>query len=155
MINKNKGFTLVELLVVISIIGILSTVIGVNYTNAKKITRDAKRKADLENVAAAFEMYYSEYKKYPECPYDNASLVLNESGYLTTIPKDPLNNSEYAYECVSDPDKGWFGIYTRLEKPTKNDPTLDINAIVSGDNVRQGDGTYKMDDSVYYRVVGE
>ncbi len=51
--KSGAGFTLIELLVVISIIGILSTVIGVNYTNAKKTTRDVKRKVDMEKCGCS------------------------------------------------------------------------------------------------------
>lgn len=154
MLHDKKGFTLIELLVVISIIGILSTVIGVNYSNAKKSTRDTKRKADIENVAAAFEMYYSEFKNYPNCPYDIATEILNDAGYLTTIPSDPANNSQY--QCTSSAEEGWFGIYAKLEKPSKSDPTLkDITDNPSAINIKQGNGTYKIGEDIYYRVVGE
>src|SRR5690606_193691 len=87
---RNRGFTLVELLVVIAIIGILAATIGMNYAATKKTARDAKRKADMENIAAAIELYYSQFKCYPE----NIQSV-SSSGYITTIPKDPKANTDY------------------------------------------------------------
>lgn len=59
-----KGFTLVELLVTISIIGILAGVITVSTMDARKKARDAKKKSDLNSIAASLEMYYAKNKTY-------------------------------------------------------------------------------------------
>ncbi len=157
LLNK-KGFTLVELLVVISIIAVLSTIIGVNYSNSKKTARDSKRKADMENVAAAFEMYYAEYKKYPACPWSNATASLNSAGYLTTIPKDPLEDgSTWTYNCNSG-DK-WFATYTRLEDTKDSAITISgLTSQPSSDNINLGSGVYRgdqTDNGLFYRVVGK
>lgn len=62
---KRRGFTLIELLIVIAIIGILATIIVISYTNAQAKARDNKRKADLQAVSSAVEMYYADKKQYP------------------------------------------------------------------------------------------
>jgi type II secretory pathway pseudopilin PulG len=55
----------VELLVVVAIIGILATIITVNYSGAQVKSRDTRRIADIETVQSALEMYYDDFKMYP------------------------------------------------------------------------------------------
>ena len=70
-IKKTKknllGFTLVELLVVISIIGILSSFAVVSLNSARQKARDALRKGDIAQLRTALEMYYDDYLSYPAC----------------------------------------------------------------------------------------
>jgi prepilin-type N-terminal cleavage/methylation domain-containing protein len=64
--NKNKaGFTLIELLVVIAIIGLLASVVLLALNSARAKSRDAKRLADLRQVASAFELYFNDVYSYP------------------------------------------------------------------------------------------
>lgn len=64
MKNK-KSFTLIELLVVIAIIGLLSTVVLVSVGNVRAKARDAKRQADITEMAKALEMYFVNNDQYP------------------------------------------------------------------------------------------
>ncbi len=57
MVTNKKGFTLIELLVVIAIIGILSGLIIVNLSGAQNAAKDAKIKADLDQIRSAAEVY--------------------------------------------------------------------------------------------------
>lgn len=57
MVTNKRGFTLIELLVVIAIIGILSGLIIVNLSGAQNAAKDAKIKADLDQIRAAAEVY--------------------------------------------------------------------------------------------------
>ena len=54
---KNKGFTFVEIMVTAAIIAVLAAVGMVSYENANKKVRDGRRKADLEQIRVALEMY--------------------------------------------------------------------------------------------------
>ena len=63
--KQNKGFTLVELLVVISLIGILSTLVIANLNSARERARDAQRKSDLRNIQTALRLYYNDNAGYP------------------------------------------------------------------------------------------
>lgn len=62
---KKKGFTLIEILVVATIIGLLAGAGAVSYSSLVKSSRDARRKADLEQIRAALEMYRSSNNTYP------------------------------------------------------------------------------------------
>jgi len=64
--NKNKaGFTLIELLVVIAIIGLLASVVLLALNSARAKSRDAKRIADIRQMASALELYFNDNNAYP------------------------------------------------------------------------------------------
>ena len=66
MRNKNeKGFTLIELLVVIAIIGLLASVVLLALNSARAKSRDAKRLADVRQIASALELYFNDKSAYP------------------------------------------------------------------------------------------
>jgi general secretion pathway protein G len=87
-----KGFTLIELLVVIAIIGILITVGSVSYQRAVRLSRDSKRKTDLEQIRQAMETYRSENGAYPASGTWQSDL---ENGYITSVPEDDVNAYTY------------------------------------------------------------
>ena len=62
--RKTKGFTLVELLVVIAIIGILAVLVLLALGGARRSARDASRKSIANNIATANELYYDSYSAY-------------------------------------------------------------------------------------------
>ena len=62
---KQKGFTLVELLVVISIIGLLSSIVLAATKVARTESRDAKRVADIREIATALDFFYTQNNAYP------------------------------------------------------------------------------------------
>jgi general secretion pathway protein G len=92
-----KGFSLVELLVVISIIAILVSVGSISYARSLKLSRDAKRKTDLEQIRQALETYRAENGIYPATASLTAELVPD---YINSIPEDPKEDGlvyTYAY----------------------------------------------------------
>lgn len=60
-----KGFTLVELMVTISVIGILTAVISANFNDARQQANDKKRMTDLKSLQLSLELYKSQYGRYP------------------------------------------------------------------------------------------
>lgn len=71
MLNNQKkkysgGFTLIEILVVISIIALLTSSALVAFSNARKKSRDVRRLADMQQMHTALELFYAEYKGYPK-----------------------------------------------------------------------------------------
>ncbi len=103
---KYSAFTLIELLVVISIMGILLALSVFGMQEARKSARDGKRKADLEQIRSAIEMYKADCGKYPltaqvsfgsplvgSCPSPNT--------YSSLIPKDSMDPAR-SYSYSSD-----------------------------------------------------
>ena len=65
LFKNSGGFTLIELLVVISIMGILLALSVFGMQDARRASRDGKRKADIEQIRSALEMYKADCGKYP------------------------------------------------------------------------------------------
>lgn len=89
-----KAFSLIELLVVVSIIGVLISFSYVGFSQARKSARDGKRKADLEQIRSALEIYRNDLKTYPTTAQGLNAL---KPGYLQEIPADPVSTNRYSY----------------------------------------------------------
>ena len=83
--NKNKGFTLIELLVVIAIIGLLASVVLLALNSARAKSRDAKRIADMRQVASAMELYFNDHSAYPTSSSNNAPAAFGSEANLKTL----------------------------------------------------------------------
>ncbi len=94
-INNPYGFTLIELLVVISIMAILSLIGFGIFTSTQGKARDARRKADIDEISKVLEVHFNDGKdqKYPP-----VSATWFASG---VIPTDPKNGATYTYPVAS------------------------------------------------------
>ena len=89
MRNKNKaGFTLIELLVVIAIIGLLASVVLLALNSAREKSREAKRLADIRQLASAFELYYNDNNAYPTQATVGGGVLAN--GLFTSAPSNTI-----------------------------------------------------------------
>jgi general secretion pathway protein G len=86
--RMQQGFTLIELIVVVTIIGILAGIALVNVRGAQKKAQDAALRADLHEMRKAIDDYYADKQKFPS---DLKELV---PLYLRAIPKDPITKSD-------------------------------------------------------------
>lgn len=96
MKKRKSGFTLVEIMVVIALIGVILGLTISSYISARKNARDGRRRADLEQVRSALEMYRSDAGRYPTAnPTNYLTSPLSYEGniYLAKAPSDPNNNS--------------------------------------------------------------
>lgn len=126
---KKQGFTLMEILIVIAMLGILATIIFGSYLSSLKKGRDSRRKQDLEQVSRALELYYSEQGRYPEesevifgQKLDNPNSDDGDIFYMKQLPLDPMSNYQYDY-VVDVSDYQSYQLYSCLE----NDDDLDYN----------------------------
>lgn len=104
--NKQNGFTLLELLVVIGIIGLLASILVVNLTGARRRARDTKRIADIRSMQTAAEDYYGKNGKYPSAISDLVS-----GGQIANWPLDPL--AAGGTTCIGNSDNCyWYASYT-------------------------------------------
>ncbi len=141
---SKAGFTLVELLVVISIIGVLSSIAVVSLNDARTKARDALRKGDMAQMRTALNLYYDDNIKYPICGswdegaedlgataqdgsacYNNilsSALTSGSRPYLAELPKDPKNpdndpvvDNIYLYRYVSKSDGSQYALVYKIE----------------------------------------
>jgi len=108
--QKQTGFTIVELLIVIVVIGILAAITIVAYNGVQKRASDSRRKSDIELIAKALEMYYIDVGRYPA---GSGSTTINASWsttadaswqnlinalkpYVATLPSDPISTPSVA-----------------------------------------------------------
>ena len=111
---NNRSFTLIEILVVVTIIGVLFGVATISYSSLTKSSRDARRKSDLEQIKAALEMYRS---NNPLALYPSAASCEELDGlidsYLPNFPKDPKDGT-YTYSCSTSDSDYTIGAYLEI-----------------------------------------
>ena len=94
--RRARGFTMIELLVVISIIVILASLGMAQYRNSVVRAREAVLKEDLFRMRDAIDQYYADKNKYPASLDDLVS-----DGYLREIPIDPITQSKDTWQPVN------------------------------------------------------
>ena len=87
--QHEAGFTLIELIIVMTIIGVLATLAIPSYVSAIKHAREAVLKEDLHVMRAAIDSYTMDKQKAPQALDD-----LVQAGYLKIIPEDPMTHSK-------------------------------------------------------------
>jgi type II secretion system protein G len=121
----SQGFTLIEILITIGIIGILAAglISIINPAAQYQRTNDARRKSDLSQIQKALEAYYQDIGSYPAS--SNYLIVVRGGNsvtwgsawlpYMGTLPKDPRSPTrEYVYYSTSDGQT--YYIYASLER---------------------------------------
>lgn len=135
---KNYGFTLVELLVVISIISILAAAGTVSFNIAQVRARDSQRKADLKTIQQSLELYYG---SQPAAAYPTTAQGLStlSPNYLKVIPQDPKSsNLPYCYSSSGIT----YTLYANLENSSDTSRNA-INASCGGQTYSNG---YKVEN---------
>lgn len=162
--TNRRGFTLIELMIAISIVAIISAVGLVTYSRAQILGRDAKRKQDLRSIQVALELFYQKNRRYPcsgnwlssgsgtdwlkdvpvaadpGCPVTSTSIAPT---YINRTPQDPLNTGVYIYRIWTE---GWnactmhqgYMLVTDLENSSDKDTITNTPTDICGTTTPQG-----------------
>lgn len=117
-----RGFTLVELMVVVAIIALLAAIVIPNYVHARAQAAVSQSEANLKEIATALELYYADNQSYP--PSGNVTPAIfggANNPYLTSTPTNALGRQEYVYTFTAAAN-GVPATYT-LSDPGTYDPT--------------------------------
>jgi general secretion pathway protein G len=96
----SRGFTLIEILIVVSIIGILITLAQPSFNRAVVAAKEATLKENLFILRDVIDQFYADNTKYP-----GALSELVEKGYIRQVPKDPLTGSAETWVVVPATDE--------------------------------------------------
>lgn len=137
-----SGFTLMELLIVIVLLGFLIAIATGSFRSSQIKARDARRKSDLRQITLALETYFNDKGRYPAdsangeimgcgagdaqlCPWNGQFSDSQATIYMVTLPKDPKQGMRYFYDVSGTAS---YQLYARLEN------TEDYDAVKSGGN---------------------
>lgn len=130
IIKKEGGFTLLELLIVIVIIGILALLIIPNITSAPKKARDTQRKTDLRTIQKGLEEYFVSNNVYP------SALTALEAGtppIIKTVPKDPKDpTAPFTYSYNPDATGATYTLKGCLENGSDSGQNVSADASCTG-----------------------
>ena len=122
MIKKNRfqrGFSLIELLVVTTIIIVLMTIGLVSYSQASRNGRNAKRKSDLETVRQALVLYRNDVDEYPTgSSFDNMLTAIADYISFNSLADPKPSNPAYTYTSAAGAD---FELCATLETSSGTD----------------------------------
>lgn len=117
--KKKSGFSLIELIVTVTIIAVLTVVATVSFGATNKKARDSRRMADLEKIRIGLEMAKQVGGTYPA---NGSEGTLVTAGYMPVYPTDPKSGQNYFYTRPSLYTYSLCAIMEDLGSTTPNDP---------------------------------
>jgi general secretion pathway protein G len=105
------GFTLIELMIVISIIGILATLAAPSYQSSVVKAKEAALRQDLSTFRDVLDQHKADQGKYPP-----SLSALVSAGYMRRIPKDPFTGATTTWQEILDPvENGVTDVFSGAE----------------------------------------
>ena len=110
--SYQSGFTLVEMLVVVAIFSLLSSMLLTLARDSRGRARDATRKSDVRNIQSSMAVYFDRKNRYP----NNYSQLISED-LFNQIPKDPSTGEKYPYATSTAGDNFDICVAACMELP--------------------------------------
>lgn len=88
------GFTVIELMIVIAIVGLLVAISVVSFNTSRAKARDTQRVHDINQIRSALELYYDRFKSYPTAITTGRGFAVNNQTYLDTVPANPAPRTD-------------------------------------------------------------
>ena len=140
MPNFKNGFTLIEVLVSITIVGIIFGIVINSAASIQRSSRDAQREADLKLIQSALQQFYADHQYFPKDSLlatvgNGLNSVDSTKRYMEKIPGDPLTSNPYCYQskvsfssstaCTLDADRcHYYALWANLENSTASTTTV-------------------------------
>lgn len=140
--ERQRGFTLIEMMVVVSIIAILAALLIPNFSRARAQAQSATCISNLKTIGTALELYYTDHQYYPTATtqaidkqyLSSASSPLN--GYLAQVPQDPASGGVGSYEFSTQSTSGNNGVAGyQIWCPGTHDPST-LQAVSPGTTLK-------------------
>lgn len=111
--RAERGFTLLELMIVLAIMGILITIAQPNLKSSIIRAREAVLREDLYQIRDAIDQYYADNGKYPAQLTDLLNETEKNKSYLRTIPKDPFTGApDWITVSLDGDEAGIFDVHS-------------------------------------------
>jgi len=126
--GSDAGWTLIEMLVVVSLVMILASMALTQYRNSVQYAKEAALRSDLFMMREAIDQYYADKGKYP----DSLETLVSER-YLRAVPKDPITKEPNWETVQAEPEPGTLSTATGI---------YDVKSVAPGnalDNTRYAD----------------
>ncbi len=104
--DNNKGFTIIEMMTVIAIIGILATIAAPSFQRSVIRAKEASLRNSLFVLRDVLDQYYADHGNYPE-----SLEILSEKKYIRAVPIDPFTRSNDTWIIIAPEGEGLSGIY--------------------------------------------
>lgn len=113
--KKRRGLTLIEILVVVTILGIIAGIIGINVVGALDDAKRDTANVQIKNISDAIELYKIKFSRYPTTAEGLNALSKPPEGkkaLMDAIPKDPWQQ-DYLYVAPGQHNSGKFDLYSK------------------------------------------